>query len=43
MNNFILNNINSDDDTGILDFIDKICNKENITFTTSGTATFDSN
>ena len=37
MNNFILNNINSDDDTGILDFIDKICNKENITFTTSGT------
>jgi acyl-CoA synthetase (AMP-forming)/AMP-acid ligase II len=37
MNNFILNNTNSDDDNGILEFIDKISNKENITFTTSGT------
>jgi acyl-coenzyme A synthetase/AMP-(fatty) acid ligase len=36
MNNFILNNTNSDDG-GILKFIDKISNKENITFTTSGT------
>ena len=37
MHNFILNNTNSDDDSGILDFIDKIRNKESITFTTSGT------
>lgn len=37
MHNFILNNTNSDDDNGILDFIDKISNKENIIFTTSGT------
>ena len=37
MHNFILNNTNSVDDVGILEFIDKINNKENITFTTSGT------
>ena len=37
MHNFILNNTNSADDVGILEFIDKINNKENITFTTSGT------
>lgn len=37
MYSFILNNSNSDDDIGILNFIHKINNKENITFTTSGT------
>jgi acyl-coenzyme A synthetase/AMP-(fatty) acid ligase len=37
MNSFILNNTNSTDDAGILKFIEKINNKENITFTTSGT------
>jgi acyl-coenzyme A synthetase/AMP-(fatty) acid ligase len=37
MNSFILNNTNSDDDNGILDFINKIRNNESITFTTSGT------
>jgi len=37
MNSFILNNTNSTDDVGILKFIEKINNKENITFTTSGT------
>jgi len=37
MNSFILNNTNSTDDIGILKFIEKINNKENITFTTSGT------
>jgi acyl-coenzyme A synthetase/AMP-(fatty) acid ligase len=37
MNNFILNNTNSLDDNGILEFIKKINNKENIKFTTSGT------
>lgn len=37
MDNFILNNTNSVDDAGILEFIDKINNKENIIFTTSGT------
>jgi acyl-coenzyme A synthetase/AMP-(fatty) acid ligase len=37
MNNFILNNTNSVDDNGILEFIKKINNKENIKFTTSGT------
>jgi acyl-coenzyme A synthetase/AMP-(fatty) acid ligase len=37
MNSFILNNTNSEDDNGILDFINKIRNNESITFTTSGT------
>ena len=37
MNSFILNNTNSIDDAGILKFIEKINNKENIIFTTSGT------
>lgn len=37
MNKFILNNINSEVDDGILNFIKKIDNKEDITFTTSGT------
>ena len=37
MNSFILNNTNSIDDVGILKFIEKINNKENIIFTTSGT------
>ena len=37
MNSFILNNTNSTDDVGILDFINKIRNNESITFTTSGT------
>jgi acyl-CoA synthetase (AMP-forming)/AMP-acid ligase II len=37
MNSFILNNTNSIDDAGILKFIEKINNKESITFTTSGT------
>lgn len=37
MHNFILNNTHSEDDTGILEFIEKIKTKENIIFTTSGT------
>ena len=37
MNNFILNNTNSDDDIGILDFIKTITDKNYITFTSSGT------
>ena len=37
MNNFILNNTNSDDDIGILDFIKTITDKNHITFTSSGT------
>ena len=37
MDNFILNNTNSESDIGILDFIKKIDNKEDILFTTSGT------
>jgi acyl-CoA synthetase (AMP-forming)/AMP-acid ligase II len=37
MSKFILNNTNSEIDNGILDFIKKINNKEDIIFTTSGT------
>jgi len=37
MNNFILNNTNSDDDIGILNFIKKITDKTHITFMSSGT------
>lgn len=37
MDSFILNNTSSKTDLGILDFIKKINNKEDITFTTSGT------
>lgn len=37
MSSFILNNTSSKTDLGILNFIKKIDNKENITFTTSGT------
>jgi acyl-coenzyme A synthetase/AMP-(fatty) acid ligase len=37
MDNFILNNTFSSDDLGILNFIEKIKNKEFISFTTSGT------
>jgi len=37
MNNFILNNTDSESDRGILNFIEKINNKEDILFTTSGT------
>ena len=37
MDNFILNNTFSEDDLGIINFIEKIKNKESISFTTSGT------
>jgi acyl-coenzyme A synthetase/AMP-(fatty) acid ligase len=37
MDSFILNNLSSDTDLGILDFLNKIKNKESIVFTTSGT------
>lgn len=37
MDSFILNNSSTDIDLGILDFLNKIKNKESITFTTSGT------
>lgn len=37
MGSFVLNNTNSESDRGILDFIGKVDNKEDILFTTSGT------